>query len=178
VLETPFENPTGIWFNNYAAKTVTIRNANIQGMRVGVASPFFARTDTEPGRGDGVATIENSFFRDYVGVSVATAYTPPSTMTPIKKAVIRGSEFVPLANVPAGMYPAAAISMNYGMSAGDTQRRDPAIVYDFNRKAGDTFRVFYSHELPGSAAPPCHAGRPEIGGFLCAGDDATQETRR
>jgi hypothetical protein len=51
-------------------------------------------------------------------------------------------------------------------------------VYDFNGKPGDTFRVFYSNALPASAAPACNAPRPEIGGFLCAGDDATQETRR
>ena len=57
-------------------------------------------------------------------------------------------------------------------------RREPVIVYEFNRKAGDTFRVFYSLELPAAAAPPCHAPRADIGGFVCAGDDATQETRR
>ena len=68
--------------------------------------------------------------------------------------------------------------MNYGMSTGDTQRRDPVIVYDFNGTPGDTFRVFYSHEVPATAAPACHAPRPDIGGFLCSGDDAAQETRR
>src|SRR6185503_12615941 len=52
VLGSPFEAPTGIWFNNYGAKTVSIRDANIQGLRVGIASPFFAQIDTEPGRGD------------------------------------------------------------------------------------------------------------------------------
>lgn len=177
-LQGPFETPTGIWFTNYAAKSVTVRAANIQGMRVGVASPFFSRIDTEPGRGDGVATIENSYFRDYVGVAVATAYTPSTTQAPVKKAIIRNSRFEPLAGVPAGQYAPGAISMNYGMSTGDTVRRDPVVVYDFNGKPGDTFRVFYSNELPASATPACHTPRPEIGGFVCQGDDATQETRR
>ncbi len=100
-----FENPTGIWFGNYAAKTVTVRNANVQGMRVGVASPFFAKTDTEPGRGDGVATIENSYFRDYVGVAVATAYSPADhdrgdqeggrPQQPVRAAGGRGGHAVP-----------------------------------------------------------------------------------
>jgi G8 domain-containing protein len=178
VLQGRFENPTGVWFANYAAKTVTVKNANVQGMRVGVSSPFFAKTDTEPGRGDGVATVENSYFKDYVGVSVATAYSPTTTLAPVKKAIVRNSRFETLGGVPAAQYPAAAISMNYGMSAGDTARRDPVIVYDFNGKAGDTFRVFYSHEVPATAAPACNAARPEIGGFVCAGDDATQESRR
>jgi parallel beta-helix repeat protein len=178
VLQRPIENPTGVWFGNYAAKSVTVSNANVQGMRVGVASPFFVRLDEEPGRGDGVATIENSYFRDYVGVAVATAYSPATTLAPVKKAVVRNSRFDALGSVPAGQYSPAAISMNYGTSAGDSDRRDPVIVYDFNGKPGDTFRVFYSHDLPADAAPACNAGRPEIDGYVCAGDTATQETRR
>jgi hypothetical protein len=178
VLQGALENPTGIWFGNYAAKTVTVRNADVQGLRVGVASPFFARIDTEPGRGDGVATVENSYFRNYVGVAVATAYSPSTTLAPVKKAVVRNSRFEPLAGVRASQYPPAAISLNYGMAAADPARRDPVIVYDFNGTAGDTFRVFYSYELPATAAPACNVARPEIGGFVCAGDDATQESRR
>ena len=178
ILADQIETPTGVWFSNYAAKSVTVRNADIQGLRVGVASPFFPHATTEPGRGDGVATVENSYFRNYVGVAVATAYTPPSTMAPIKKAVVRNSRFEPLAGVRPAQYPAAAISMNYGMAFGDTARRDPILVYDFNGQAGETFRVFYSLDLPSAEAPPCHAARPDIGGFVCAGDDATQETRR
>lgn len=178
VLSGAFENPTGIWFSNYVAKTVTVRNSDIQGMRVGVASPFFSRIDAEPGRGDGVATIENSYLRNYVGVAVATAYTPETTQAPVKKGVVRNTRFEPLQVAVQGQYPPAAISMNYGMSSGDTTRRDPLLVYDFNGTPGDIFRVFYSHEVPASVTPPCHMPRPEIGGFVCAGDDSAQETRR
>lgn len=178
VLADPIENPTGIWFGNYAAKTVSVRNVDVRGMRVGVASPFFLRPDTEPGRGDGVATIENGYFRNYVGVAVATAYTPAATTAPIKKAIVRNSRFEPLPGIKPGQYPPAAVSMNYGMSFGDTARRDPVVVYDFNGNAGDTFRVFYSLEVPAADAPVCHVPRPEISGFVCPGDDATQETRR
>jgi hypothetical protein len=99
-------------------------------------------------------------------------------MAPLKKAIVRSTRFEALAVPRPAQYPAAAISMNYGMSAGDTQRRDPVIVYDFNGTPGDTFRVFYSHEVPTTAAPACNAPRAEIGGFVCAGDDATQDTRR
>jgi len=91
---------------------------------------------------------------------------------------VRNSRFELLPGVRPAQYPAAAISMNYGMSFGDTTRRDPIIVYDFNGKSGDTFRVFYSLDLPAAQAPPCHTPRPDIGGFVCTGDDATQETRR
>jgi hypothetical protein len=165
VLSNAFENPAGIWFTNYAAKTVTVRNADIQGMRVGVASPFFTRIDTEPGRGDGLARIEDSYFRSYVGVAVATAYAGRGT--PAKRAIVRNSRFESL-DVPRAMYEPAAISMNYGMSRGDLQRREPLIVHDFNQQPGNTFRVFYSLDLPANAAP-CTDSRPQVAGFVCAG---------
>lgn len=170
VLSRPLENPVGIWFTNYAAKTVTVRNADIQGTRVGVVSPFFSRPDTEPGRGDGIATIENSYFRSYVGVAVATAYAIPKAR--LKRATVRNTRFDVL-DAPKGMYDPAAISMNYGMSRGDLQRRDPVVVYDFNQQPGNNFRVFYSLEVPETAAP-CTEARPNVEGFVCAGDGEVQ----
>ncbi len=44
-------------------------------MRVGIFSPFFYNQTTEPGRGAGSFVIENGYFRNHIGVSVATAYT-------------------------------------------------------------------------------------------------------
>jgi hypothetical protein len=176
-LQDRFENPTGVWIGNYAAKRVEVRGANVQGLRVGVTSPFFLSSAGEPGRGDGVAVIENSYFRNYVGVSVATAYTPESTQAPAKRAVVRNSQFAPLAGVPQGPYAPAAVSMNYGMSTGDRTRRDPILVYDFNRQAGNTFRVFYSSDLPEPPAPGCTT-REGIAGFVCEGDGAAQSTAR
>jgi hypothetical protein len=177
VLQGALENPIGVWFTNYAAKRVSIRDADIQGMRVGVESPFFPRMDNEPGRADGVATIADSYFRNYVGVALATAYTAPVGRGPAKKAIIRNSRFDAL-KVPEGQYAPAAISMNYGVSTGDTVHRDPVLVYDFNGKSGDTFRVYYSFGLPASAAPACHSARPEIVGFVCVGEEIAQAPRR
>ncbi len=173
VLGDVSENPTGIWFGDYAAKSVTVRHANIQGLRVGVASPFIHRTIAGPGRGDGMAVIEDSYFRNYVGVAVATTYTQSNPAARINKdVVIRNSRFEPLAGAAVGQYSAAAISMNYGMAPGDMARREPTVVYDFNGKVGDTFRVFYSLEYPVQdlAPPSCQVPRAGIGGFVCAGD--------
>jgi hypothetical protein len=177
LLQDRFENPTGVWFSNYAAKTVTVRDSIVQGMRVGVSSPFFLSTASEPGRGDGVATIEDSEFWNYVGVSVATAYTPASTQAPIKRAVVRNSRFVPLSGVPSSIYAPAAISMNYGMSAGDRAPRDPIVVYSFNGQPSQPFRVFYSSDLRQAPAPGCTT-RDGIAGFVCDGDGAAQTTAR
>jgi hypothetical protein len=110
-------------------------------------------------------------------VAVATAYTPETLAAPLKKAIVRASQFVPLTTAAPGMYPPAAVSMNYGMASGDTVSRDPIVVYDFNNRGGDTFRVFYSRELP-AGANPCGAPRPEVDGFVCSGDGAAQQTAR
>ena len=176
VLDSQLEAPVGIWFNNYATKTVSIRDANIQGLRVGISSPFFARIDTEPGRGDGVATIENGFFRNYVGLSIATAHQETDPQAPTKTAIVRNSRFAPLDGVKPITTPPAAISMNYGASAGDAQPRRPLIVYGFNGGTG-AFRVYYSLGTT-AAAPPCTDTRPDITGFVCAGDASAQQSAR
>jgi hypothetical protein len=173
VLSDPIENATGIWFTNYASKSVMVRNADVQGTRVGVASPFFVRADAEAGRGDGRAIIEDSYFRSYVGVAVATAYT--NEQKPLKQAVVRNTRFEGIDVPGPRMYEPAAISMNYGMSRGDLLRRDPLVVYDFNREAGNTFRVFYSLDVPVSMAP-CRDTRADVAGFVCAGAGNSTES--
>jgi hypothetical protein len=167
ILSDEFESPTGVWVTNYIAKSIVVRNADIQGMRTGVYSPFFRSAD-EPGRGDGSVSIENGYFRDYIGVVVATAYSANAKEgSPLKKAVVRDSVFVPLNGVPASqMNPPGAISMNYRMSAGDTDARDAIQVIGFNKKAGDNFKVYYSLEAPSKVAP-CNDSRAGIGGWVC-----------
>jgi hypothetical protein len=169
ILKDEFESPSGVWVGNYLSKSIAIRNADVQGMRTGISSPFFnANQKPEPGRGDGSMNIENSYFRDYVGVVVATAYRANSTNDkPSKLAVVRNSTFEPLLNVTVSQSnPPAAVSMNFRMSPGDAAPRDPIFIYDFNKKAGDTFKVYYSLEAPQSVAP-CTQSRANIDGWVC-----------
>jgi hypothetical protein len=167
VLSDAEERPAGVWVGNYMAKSISIRNANIQGMRTGVASPFFhSAQSTEPGRGDGSVTIENSYFRDYLGIVVATTYQPAANAKPMKTAIVKSSVFEPL-NVPAiSRTPPAAISMNYNMAPDDREPRVPILVYDFNKKAGDDFKVYYSLQAPRNVAP-CNDSRPALDGWVC-----------
>src|SRR2546422_342757 len=168
VLVDAEERAAGVWVGNYLAKSITIRNADIQGMRTGVASPFFhLGQSVEPGRGDGSIAIENSYFRDYYGVVVATTYQPkPGNRRPPKVAVVRNSVFEPL-NVPANpRTPPAAISMNYNMAPNDPDPRVPIDVYDFNKKPGDNFKVYYSLQAPRTVAP-CNESRPAVDGWVC-----------
>src|SRR5205823_5526318 len=123
LLDSQLENPAGVWLSNYAAKTVVVRNADVQGTRTGVSSQFYQdRQAAEPGRGDGSAAIENGYFRTYIGIVVATSYTSNTEAgVSRKKAVIRDSRFDSL-DVPADpLNPPAAISMNYRMAPGDPE---------------------------------------------------------
>ena len=137
-------------------------------MRTGISSLFYQGfRPAEPGRGDGSVAVEHGYFRDYVGITIATAYTASAEAgAATKKAVVRDSVFEPL-DVPAdGLNPPAAISMNHRMAPGDPDPRDPIIVSGYNGSPGDDFKVYYSLEAPGSVAP-CHETRPGIGGWVC-----------
>ena len=169
VLTNEFENPIGVWFANYMSKSIVVRNSNVQGMRVGVASPFFTTDQTpEPGRGDGSAIIENTYLKNYIGVVVATSYVRNSKGdAPLKNAIVRGSTFDALSGVPTFQTnPPVAISMNYRMAPADKDPRDPIFVYDFNKKAGDSFKVYYSLQAPPTVAP-CHETREDVSGWVC-----------
>jgi G8 domain len=163
-----WQNPVGIWISNYMAKGVVVKDANIQGMRAGIVSPFYPiRQLLEPGRGDGSVTIENGYFRNYVGVAISTGYAAEGESPfAVKHAAVKNVTFAPL-DVPASPVNAAgAISMNYGVSGGETEKRDPIAVSSFNGKAGDDFNVYYSLDAPPDVAP-CHETRAEVQGWVC-----------
>jgi hypothetical protein len=167
VLTHEFENPAGIWFGDYTSKNITVRRASIEGMRTGVESPFFMNRQLEPGRGNSVASIENSYLRDYVGVAIGTAYVDTHNATPApKQALVRDTRFKPLTTAAAGRYAPAAISMNYGTSAADQKLRSPIEVHGFNGQHNDDFKVFYSNQIPATKAA-CGDSRPGIDGFVC-----------
>jgi hypothetical protein len=163
------ENPTGVWLGDYLAKQIVIRNADIEGLRTGISSPFVVRSlATDPSRDRGAILIENSRFRNYFGVVVGTAYTAQSRgEQPLKQAVVRASTFETLTEAPVdSANPPAAISMNYRMAPGDSEPREPILVYDYNGKPGDTFKLYYSLDAPPHVAP-CHESRPDIAGWAC-----------
>jgi hypothetical protein len=89
ILSSAVENPVGVWVGDYASKNVVVRNADIQGMRIGVSSPFFYGHPSESS-GAGSLTIENSYFRTYIGVNVAKAYIEAAKGDfPPKKVVVQ-----------------------------------------------------------------------------------------
>jgi hypothetical protein len=72
--------------------------------------------------------IENSHFRNQIGVSVATPYSATSTADVVKSAVVRSSMFEPLDLKGAGAWPSETISMNDDMTPRDPHPRDPLRV--------------------------------------------------
>ena len=73
----------------------------MQGMRTGVSSPFYQEfRAVEPGRGDGSVSVEGGYFRNYIGIVIATVYSSSAEAgVALKKAVVRDAVFEPL-NVP------------------------------------------------------------------------------
>ena len=166
-LEDPAERPVGVWIANYVSRSVNVTAADVQGMRVGVLSPFFYSQTPEPGRGPGSLVVERGYFRNQVGISVATGYAANrSDGAPLKRAVVRGAVFEALAAPVDGDWPAESISMNYETTPGDDEPRDPIVVHDYNGQPGRSFRVYYSHEAPPATAP-CQETLPGIGGWVC-----------
>jgi len=166
-LTSGLDAPVGLWFSNYAAKSVVVRDVDIQGLRVGVASPFYPnQARLEPGRGDGSVLIENGYFRNHIGVVVATGYASDSELARApKRSVVRNATFEPL-DLPARFGAPAAVSMNYRMAPGDTEPRDPIEIIGFNGRSGDDFKVYYSLDAPLDVAP-CHETQPDIVGWVC-----------
>jgi hypothetical protein len=110
--------------------------------------------------------IDNTHFRNQIGVSVATAYSTNGTGVSTKSAVVRNSMFEPLDFKGAGTGPSESISMNYETTPRDPQPRDPLFVYDYNQQRGHDFKVYYSYQAPEGAAP-CHNTLQGIGGWVC-----------
>jgi len=168
VLTSDLDAPVGLWFSNYAAKSVVVRDVDIQGLRVGVASPFYPnQARLEPGRGDGSVVIENGYFRNQIGVAVAAGYASDSELArAAKRSVVRNATFASMDVPGRSMYAPAAVSMNYRMAPGDTEPRDPIQVIGFNGRSGEDFKVYYSLDAPPAVAP-CHDTRPDITGWVC-----------
>ncbi len=167
VLDDTSENPIGVSIANYISRRVVVTNADVQAMRVGILSPFFYNQTPEPGRGTGSLVVEDGYFLNHVGISIATSYTASATGgVPVKSAVVRRSVFDTIDLPAEGGWPSESISMNWGMAPRDSEPRDPIVVSDYNKQTGANFKVYYSYQAPRATAP-CHDTVAGIGGWVC-----------
>jgi hypothetical protein len=140
---TRLREPAGIWLTNYAAKHVVIRRADVQGLRVGVFSPFSLTAETEPGRGRRYRGRREQLLpclrgrRDRTGLCAARPAVAQEGRSCARSRFERSMS-------AAGTVSAAAILDELRMAPATERAREPIRVVDFNGRPGDTFRLFYS----------------------------------
>ena len=115
-----------------------------------------------------VLTYNQARYVDDALASVVAQTTDDFEVVLVDNASTDGSaerlkQWLPKLTVPAKL---VVNPRNYGVSGGDTEKRDPVAVSGFNGKAGDDFNVYYSLDAPPDVAP-CHETRPEVQGWVC-----------
>lgn len=148
-LSNPFEGVTGMWFADYMTRQLVIRNADIQGMAVGIMTP------TNVGRGTVADTtvIRDSYLRNTTNIRV----TPPrsvngSTGLAPKTLNITNVRFAPPRVSPGWNY---NIQLDYvasdSLGTSNFAIADLINVTNYDAVAGDNFQVFYNESRPADA---------------------------
>jgi PKD repeat protein len=148
---------SGMTFSDYAQHDLTVRHADIQGMRRGIEAPVYAF---------GTTTIEDSYFNNQTNIGVSTMWSVHGGAgLPPKKLVIDNVRFGVLPGVTS-----VDIAMWYSATAGRNMiQLDQVFVYDYNGTPGDDFQVYYTQQaasfvVPVSGTDPNNpSGRPIVG---------------
>jgi G8 domain len=151
----------GVYFPDYSAKGIIIRNSDIQGMDTGIDAPV-------AGFGPGPnLVVENTYLRNYQNMNVGTNWSVNGCWMQNKLVEIRNTRF----DAPPGRT-LSAITMGRSNSNGIEclGLLDEVRVYGYNGNASDNFQVYHSHSAvlprpPASCATTTRAGF--INGLLC-----------
>jgi hypothetical protein len=134
----------GITGADYQADGWIIRNADIQGMGIGILP------STANGRS--VQIIEDSYFRNHLNIAVQTLWTSSYHAGDVvpRRVIVK--------NVRHDAYPGAtnhrAIAMLYSADpVRHLVQRDEILVIDHDGIAGDTFQLYYAEQAPGAIVP-------------------------
>ena len=74
-LASPHENPASLFFGDYIARNIVVRNADIQGLRIGVQAPIKAGdTGDIYGNTPGTILVENSTLKNFWNIYTTTPY--------------------------------------------------------------------------------------------------------
>ncbi len=152
------ESVRGFYFSDYLVRNLVIRNADIQGLRIGIQLPAkVGDTRDIYGSKPGTLLIENSILRNVQNVQASTmwAVTGGGPMLPPRVTTIRGVRFGRVGGDVGGT-PQYDVVMIFNPSLDGTNVvvRDELVVYDYNNTAGDNFRVYYKEQAPTFNVPP------------------------
>jgi len=128
---------------DYFGKDITLRNIDIQGMKVGLQLPVHA--------GNGTVTVENAFLRNGTNIKLNTPWTvsyrvehiqPRRTVfRNVRHAAIPGKDLV-------------AMSLNFTPKPSSSPIvSDQIFVENHNQQAGQNFRVYGTAQAPGFVTP-------------------------
>jgi hypothetical protein len=151
----------GVFFADYMAKAIVIKNADIQGMQEGIIAPE-AGHGTEPN-----LTIQDSFLRNLENVNVPIVGSVNGCWMDNKLVVINNTRFAAPPGQPINNI--AMVDDVANVSSICTGVKNEVRVYSYNGVAGDDFQV-YNDGTPAwpLPAPPCTATRSGINGYVCS----------
>jgi PKD repeat protein len=143
---------TGMYFGDYLTANTVIRNADIQGMQVGIHAPMKVGSVSDIGNTPQAFVIENSHLWNYVNVRIDTMWgvTGGGADLAARDVIIRNVRFDQLALPDRSAWDRKYdIRLIYLDSSGGEPginyiQRDRVFVYDYDQVAGDNFRV-YNH---------------------------------
>jgi hypothetical protein len=152
--------PYGLIFSDYASHRLTVRNADVQGMLLGISPSHHV---------NGPFTIEDSFFRNRYNITVDTPWTSGSSAStnPPRATIISNVRFKAMPGAPL-----RTISVAYpqphelGFRVLNLIEDDAVYVYDYNGEVGNNFQVFYYEQHPSFVVPQTNfnlTGSPEAG---------------
>ena len=162
LLGSRFNNPIGISLvSAYRVRNYTIRNADIQGMRVGIDVGLRVTPDDTPlgsrfGRPapqdrPGIITIEDSYLRNYFDISIQTRKREGSPrQTIISKVVLDPLNMADVSRV--GPQRTISTSFHFGLDR-NAISKDQIFVEDYQGIDTNDFQVFYLEQAPTFIVP-------------------------
>ena len=144
----------GVYFPDYSAKNIVIRNSDIQGVETGIDAPV-------GGFGPGPnLLVENTYLRNWQNINVGTNWSVNGCWMQDKLVELRNAQFA----APPGRS-LSAINMGRSNSNGIEclSKLNEVRVYAYNGNAADNFQVYHSNTAvmprpPAACSPTTRAG--------------------
>jgi hypothetical protein len=162
ILANHYEMNLGFWFGDYITRNLVIRNADIQGERIGIRPPFKPGDVSDIyGNTPGTTRIESSYLRNQYNIAVAPMYgvTGGGSNLPPRRTYIDNVRFASI-NGDVGGDPQLNISMSMTPDSRNANivQLDQVFVTNYNAQAGSNFQVFYAEQAPGYVVPQSTTG--------------------